>query len=187
MLNKNPPANQFQIEDIDQVKGAFRMKRKVFNDERGFFVEDLKESLDIPKFVQRNTSFSFGGVLRGMHIQEGTPQGKLITCYYGNVLDVIFDIRKDSPTYGQGIAEILDFSHCNSIYAPPGCLHGFLALSRFALVQYNCTAYYDPELDRGVKWNSPEIRDFFPEDIEPIISPKDQTLPSLSEYLATLS
>lgn len=171
------------------VHGAYIQTNKVHEDERGTFSEiyryhDRKEN-EAP-MVQQNVSFSFMGVLRGMHTQKENPQGKLVTCVYGSIWDVIYDIRKDSPTFGKGAALTLDFKSGESLYVPPGCLHGFLALSRFAVVHYSCTAYYDAKSDGGVRWDSPELREFFPEDIMPIVSAKDQNLPLLSEYLEQL-
>lgn len=169
---------------LPEVKGSYTVERKVHTDERGTFCELLRADDHRPKFKQQNQSFSFGGVLRGMHTQSKKPQGKLVTCLYGTVLDVIFDIRKGSPTYMQGLAKMLDFEAVNSLYVPPGCLHGFLALSKFAVVHYSCTEYYDPESDGGVNWESPKIRELFEvADIDPIVSLKDQALPSLDEYL----
>lgn len=179
MLNK--PA--FSIKEIPDVEGSKLIERNVFGDERGNFSELFRsDTPGLPNMVQQNQSFSFGGVLRGMHVQRDNPQGKLITCLYGTILDVIFDIRKGSPTFGQGLSITLDMS-LNSLYCPPGCLHGFLALSRYAVVHYSCTSFYDSETDGGVRWDSPEIRKLFPEDIIPIMSRKDQELPYLQEYL----
>lgn len=171
------------VHQISEVKDAFTLERKVFEDDRGYFAELFREESDQTKFIQHNTSFSFGGVLRGMHMQTNRPQGKLVTCLYGTVLDVIFDVRRNSPTFLKGCAKVLDFKALNAIYAPEGCLHGFLVLSQFAVVHYSCTEHYDPESDGGVSWESPEIRQLFPEDISPTVSLKDQALPPLGEFL----
>lgn len=175
------------LEPISEIQDAFMYLRKVHVDDRGSFNEVLRDNIrGLPKFVQQNTSLSYGGVLRGMHAQKKNPQGKLVSCVYGTILDVVFDIRPNSPTFGKGIEKVLSNSMGNSIYAPPGCLHGFIALSRFAVVHYSCTTYYEAEHDGGVNWQSPEIRGFFPEDITPMVSRKDLSLPTLSEYLSKL-
>lgn len=176
-----------QITDLAEVKDAFILNRKVFHDDRGFFAEVTKNSIDkMPQFAQQNTSFSYGGVLRGMHTQKNNPQGKLVTCLYGTILDVIFDIRKDSPTFGKGFSMVLEFDKMESVFVPPGVLHGFFALSRFAVVHYSCTTEFDRSSDGGVNWESPEIRGYFPGDILPTVSQKDRALPTLSEYLETI-
>lgn len=184
MLNSTAPSHL--IEDIQEVSGAKIYFKKIHEDDRGNFAELFREESLEKKFVQQNTSTSYGGVLRGMHIQNKNPQGKLISSLYGTILDVVFDVRPDSKTFGKGFSRILDSKSLTSLYVPEGCLHGFIALSRFAVVHYSCTTYYEPEHDGGVRWNSPELRHFFPEDISPMVSQKDQQLPLLSEYLATL-
>ena len=178
----NPSASA-HLSEVSEIEGAFEIERRTFEDDRGFFAEVLKRDYGLPDFAQQNTSFSFGGVLRGMHAQRVNPQGKLLTCLYGTVLDVIFDVRPASKTFGRGFSKVLDFKEMNSLYAPPGVLHGFLVLSRYAVLHYSCTNEYDPKSDGGAHWESPEIRQYFPEDISPIVSAKDKALPLLEDYL----
>lgn len=173
-----------QLKAIEQVEGAFVYKRKPYEDDRGIFSELYSERdvPQLPKFVGLNQSFSFGGVLRGMHSQKNDPQGKLVTCLYGEILDVIVDGRQDSPTFGKGYSQILNFRSLEGLYVPPGCFHGFLTLSKFAVVLYSTTTYHDSQSDGGVNWSSPEIRQLFPSDISPILSAKDMSLPTWQEY-----
>lgn len=171
--------------ELEEIKGAYLYKRKVFNDDRGSFAElfDLGETHEkIPELVGMNQSFSFGGVLRGMHMQKQNPQGKLVTCLYGTIHDVIIDGRNDSPTFGEGYSRVLDFKSLEGLYVPPGCFHGFLTLSKFAVVVYNTTTYYDQESDGGINWECPEVKKHFPSDLMPILSAKDRVLPSWTEY-----
>jgi dTDP-4-dehydrorhamnose 3,5-epimerase len=169
-----------------KVQDCYVVQRKVHWDDRGSFCELLRVYPDEAyNPVQQNQSFSFGGVLRGMHTQKKDPQGKLVTCLYGTVLDVIFDVRPESPTFNQGLAVQLDMRQVNSIWVPPGCLHGFLTLSEFAVVHYSCSSYYDPSSDGGVRWDSPGIKELFPEGFYPQLSAKDRALPTLSEFLET--
>lgn len=177
------PSALAHLSPVEEIEGALDIKRRTFEDDRGFFAEVLKRDYGLPAFVQQNTSFSFGGVLRGMHTQRVNPQGKLLTCLYGTVLDVIFDVRPASKTFGKGFSKVLDFKEMNSLYAPPGVLHGFVVLSRYAVLHYSCTTEYDPGSDGGANWESPEIREYFPEDISPILSAKDRALPSLEDFL----
>lgn len=111
------------------------------------------------------------------------PQGKLVTCVYGSVWDVVFDARPMSPTFMKGYAIELDHKKLNAIYVPPGCLHGFFTLSDIAVVEYDCTTYYQQKFDGGVKWTSSEIKKLFPPSINPVLSSKDDGLPSLQEFL----
>lgn len=171
--------------DIHAVQGAYLRAREVHHDNRGLFTE-MDRATDWPApdhFKQWNMSFSFASVLRGMHTMSQDPQGKLITCLFGSIWDVIFDLRFGSPTIGKGYAVQLDWDRGESLFVPPGVAHGFLVLSRHAVVHYNCTTYYDPKFDGGVRWDSPELRDFWPTALDPIISIKDARLPTIEEYL----
>lgn len=171
---------------LDEIDGAFYVKRTIHEDNRGFFSEVLSKDLIDSRgleFVQQNQSFSYGGVLRGMHFQTSNPQGKLVTALYGVFLDVIYDLREDSPSFGKGAAIELDWQEGGMIYVPPGCAHGVLALSRYGILNYNCTTFYDGASDGGVNWESPELRSFFPSNISPTVSPKDAKLPYVTTYL----
>lgn len=177
------------MEEINEIKklavnGAFYFKRKVIEDDRGFFTEisgkNILEDAQL-KFCQTNQSFSHVGVLRGMHFQIG--MGKFVTCSYGVLLDVVYDLRKNSSTFGKGFSVELDWSKGDCVYVPAGCAHGFLTLSRFGIITYNCTSFYDKNLEGGVNWQSEEIRGFFPPDIYPKVSPRDELLPTVSEFL----
>jgi dTDP-4-dehydrorhamnose 3,5-epimerase len=145
------------------IKGLVEIIPRLFRDERGVFFESYTEKLFQENgvnavFVQDNQSFSVKNVLRGLHFQKPPfAQGKLVRVIKGKVLDVAVDIRKDSPTYGQHEAVILDAEKCNMFYVPEGFAHGFLALEE-AIFAYKCTNYYHKESESGIIWNDPELK-----------------------------
>ena len=155
-----------------------------FSDDRGFFLENFKISSFVSngintKFVQDNFSHSIKGVLRGLHYQK-TPkaQSKLVTALRGEIFDVAVDIRKNSPTFGQWVGEILSDENHKSLYIPEGFAHGFSVLSKEADVFYKVNNEYSPENERGILWNDPQINIKWPIDT-PILHDKDSVLPLL--------
>jgi dTDP-4-dehydrorhamnose 3,5-epimerase len=153
-----------------------------FPDDRGIFLETFKESAFInngikTRFVQDNYSRSIKGTLRGLHYQKNPKaQAKLVTVLRGEIFDVAVDIRKDSPTYGKWISEILSEQNHKLLYIPEGFAHGFCILSEEADVFYKVSQEYSPEHDSGFIWNDPEIDIKWPID-KPILSEKDLKLP----------
>lgn len=164
---------------------------KVYHDDRGYFLEtyhtDRFRSLGIDQtFVQVNQSFSRRGVLRGLHFQRPPhQQGKLISVVKGRVLDVAVDLRPGSPTYGQHAKIVVDSEQHNLVYVPAGFAHGFVALED-TIFSYQCTNLYHPTSDGGVRWDDPDLAidwELSHHGIQPpIISEKDQLLPSFAEY-----
>jgi dTDP-4-dehydrorhamnose 3,5-epimerase len=155
-----------------------------FGDDRGFFMETYKASafaaggISLP-FVQDNHSHSTRGVLRGLHYQkQPRAQGKLVSVVRGRILDVAVDIRHGSPTYGQWLGCELSAGEGTMLYIPVGFAHGFCVLSDEADVLYKVTAEFDPELDRGIAWNDPDVGVKWPL-AEPTLSAKDAQLPPL--------
>lgn len=153
-------------------------------DERGYFFESYKESefftneINV-KFVQDNFSHSVKGVLRGLHYQKiPKVQAKLVTALKGEIFDVAVDIRKNSPTFGHWVGEILSAKNHKSLYIPEGFAHGFCVLSEDADVFYKVNNEYSPENEGGILWNDPQINIKWPID-EPILHEKDSTLPLL--------
>jgi len=136
---------------------------KVFGDERGYFMESfrediIKEHIGNVNFVQDNESFSEYGVLRGLHFQRPPfTQSKLVRVIQGEVLDVVVDIRLNSPTYGKHVAVRLSDENKAILWVPKGFAHGFVVLSKTALFSYKCDNYYSPKHDAGLFWNDPEI------------------------------
>ena len=158
-----------------------------FSDDRGFFFESFKESdffsngID-KKFVQDNFSHSVNGVIRGLHFQKAPKaQAKLVTVLKGKIFDVAVDIRKNSPTYGKWVSEILSGNTHNLLYVPEGFAHGFCVISDEADVLYKVSNEYSQEHERSIIWNDPKLNIQWPIK-KPIISNKDNKL-SLLENL----
>ena len=162
---------------------------KVFEDHRGHFFESFREDvlrdhgLTVP-FVQDNQSLSHRGILRGLHFQK-TPhaQGKFVRVITGAVLDVALDIRKDSPTYGQFVAEELTASNKRMLYIPPGFAHGFVAL-KDSWFYYKCSKEYHGPSESGICWNDPALAINWGV-ADPVISEKDKLLPELNVLLSS--
>lgn len=152
---------------------------KVFGDSRGFFFESFnrvafrdKTGLDV-EFVQDNHSKSARGVLRGLHYQIQHPQGKLVRCTAGEVLDVVVDLRRSSPRFGQHMTALLSAENKRMLWVPPGFAHGFLVTSDAAEFLYKVTDYWHPEHERTLLWNDPALRIDWPLQGEPVLSKKD--------------
>jgi len=159
---------------------------KVFGDERGYFMESfrediIKEHIGDVNFVQGNESFSEYGVLRGLHFQRPPfTQSKLVRVIQGEVLDIVVDIRLDSPTYGKHVSVLLSDENKRQLWVPKGFAHGFVVLSKTALFSYKCDNYYAPKYDGGIAWDDSKINidwQLPKEDIQ--LSEKDKKLPPL--------
>ena len=163
---------------------------QVWGDERGFFLESyhqkrFEEAGISNLWVQDNHSRSTRGTLRGLHYQQQFPQTKLCRVVVGEVLDVVVDIRPDSPRFGKCTSAILSAENKLQILVPKGFAHGFLVLSTHAEFLYKCDEFYHPEDERGVLWNDPDLAiDWNLANLQieaPILSLKDQNLPSLRD------
>ena len=164
------------------VPDVILVEPKVFGDERGFFLESYKKTdfvsagIDV-EFVQDNHSLSQKGVVRGLHYQlPPKAQGKLVRVIKGAILDVAVDIRKDSPTFKQWIAEELSEDNNKMLYIPSGFAHGFLTLTDEVHLLYKCTDEYSADHDAGIRWNDPELNISWGIS-DPIVSEKDKKLP----------
>jgi len=167
-----------------QLNGPLLLAPAVHGDDRGFFLESyrhegLAEFGVTDHFVQDNHSRSRRGVLRGMHYQSG--QAKLVRCARGAIYDVLVDIRRGSPQFGQWEGFTLDDSEHRLLYVPNGFAHGFCVLSEIADVTYKVSTYYDPSLESGFALDDPEVAIRWPDDVEAIVSERDRTAPLLSE------
>jgi len=162
------------------IPDIFLIEPQVFGDERGFFFESFNYAKfeaaigRSVKFVQDNHSRSAKGVLRGLHFQNPQPQGKLVRVSQGEVFDVVVDIRKDSPNFGQWLGEILSAENKKQLWIPEGLAHGFLVLSETAEFLYKTTDYYAPEFDHCILWDDPTLAIRWPLDGVPTLSSKDQ-------------
>lgn len=156
-----------------------------FLDNRGSFFETFNkatfERLKLPtEWAQDNLSRSGQHVLRGLHIQSNNPQGKLVRCISGEILDVALDLRPDSPTFKQWHMVKLTARNKKAFWVPPGFAHGFYSLTD-SVVYYKCTTLYDKESDGGV--NPLENKNIEWPSRKCIISEKDRNLPSLDEWV----
>jgi len=159
----------------------------VFSDDRGFFFEtwnaDRYGQHGLPtRFVQSNVSASARGVLRGLHYQWPSPQGKLVSVLEGEAYDVAVDIRRGSPHFGRWSAVILSAENKRQFWIPEGFAHGFAVLSERAIFSYLCTAQYDKSADAGVRWDDASIGIDWPVS-EPLLSDKDAKAPFLEDVL----
>lgn len=160
------------------LKDAYIITNKKFEDERGFFIESFNDKkfekiTGVKKFVQDNHSKSVKGVLRGLHYQVNNPQGKLVRCISGIVLDVIVDLRTSSPSFGKHLKILLD-SNDKQLWVPAGFAHGFYVISEEAEVMYKTTDYYYPEYDRTLIWNDSILNIDWGITCGPILSEKDK-------------
>ena len=175
----------FNFKKLD-ISEVILIEAKHFPDDRGFFKELYQESsftengID-DKFVQDNFSRSTKGVLRGLHYQKNPKaQSKLVTVLKGEIFDVAVDIRKNSPTFGKWVGEILSEENHKLLYVPQGFAHGFCVLSDQVDVLYKVNNDYSPENDRGIIWNDPQIAVNWPIE-NPSLSEKDQNHPYLKD------
>ena len=168
------------------IKGVYTIEPDVYIDDRGFFMETFhreryRKLLGINlDFVQDNISRSSKNVLRGMHFQKNYPQGKIVKASRGEILDVVVDLRKDSPTYGTWESFRLSEKNKLQVWIPPGFAHGFLVMSDSADFEYKCTEYYHPKDELCLMWNDPEVAiDWTIND--PILTEKDKKGLSLKD------
>lgn len=167
------------------LSGVVVVEPQVFGDERGFFQEIFNaaryEQAGLPAaMVQDNLSRSSRGVLRGLHYQWPSPQGKLVYVLEGEIFDVAVDIRQGSPSVGRWVGETLSATNHRQLYIPEGFAHGFCVLSESALVAYKCTRLYQPQYDAAVAWDDPQLAIDWPLR-DPVLSSKDAAAPRLRD------
>ncbi len=143
-----------------------------------------KELGSVINFVQDNHSHSKKGVLRGLHFQEGPhAQAKLVRVVSGSVLDVVVDLRKNSPTYRQHLSIFLAADQYQLLYIPRGMAHGFLSLEDDTLFLYKCDNYYNKDFECGIRFNDKDLEiDWKYPQSQLILSEKDKELPSFKEW-----
>ena len=169
-----------------RLPGVMVIEPRVFRDDRGYFLETWSDAAYGPaqlptRFLQDNLSYSAVGVLRGLHYQFPTPQGKLVSVVRGQVFDVAVDIRVGSPTFGQWVGETLTAENGRQLYIPEGFAHGFVVTgTEPASFAYKCTAGYDPTGQCSVLWDDPDIGIVWPAEA-PLLSPKDGDAPRLRD------
>jgi dTDP-4-dehydrorhamnose 3,5-epimerase len=174
-----------------RLEGPILIQPQVFRDERGFFHESYRREewsrLGVEhEWVQDNHSRSRHGVVRGMHFQSrGGPRdegmAKLVRCSAGAILDVVVDVRRGSPTFGEWEAFELDDENLRQLLCPVGFAHGFCVISEVADVVYRCDAYYDPASEGGIAYDDPDVAIAWPAGIELTPSDRDARAPRLRE------
>jgi dTDP-4-dehydrorhamnose 3,5-epimerase len=175
-----------------RLEGPILIEPKVLGDERGFFCETYRREvfldLGIPEeMVQDNHSRSGKGIVRGMHFQIGAGAAKLVRCARGAIVDVMVDIRRGSPTFGEWEAFELTEENMRSVYCPVGFAHGFCVLSDVADVMYKQSNYYNDATERGIAYNDPDVAIAWPLGVEDLIpSQRDATAPLLRDIESEL-
>jgi dTDP-4-dehydrorhamnose 3,5-epimerase len=170
-----------------ELSGIILIEPHQFRDERGYFFESFHREIFLKNgiqydFVQDNQSLSKKNVLRGLHFQSPPyEQGKLVRVIKGSALDVVVDIRKNSPTYGKHLTVILNEENHRMLWIPPGFAHGFLALMDETIFYYKCTGYYNRQAEGGIMWNDPLLAIDWKSD-NPIVSEKDMQLPLFKDF-----
>jgi dTDP-4-dehydrorhamnose 3,5-epimerase len=169
-----------------RLEGPALLELEAFGDERGFFCETYRRSTFSEvgiseEMVQDNHSRSRKGIVRGMHFQIGQGAAKLIRCANGAILDVVVDVRRGSPTFGEWEGFELTDQNMHMVYCPIGFAHGFCVLSEVADVIYKQSNYYAGETERGIKYDDPDVGIRWPAGLELVPSQRDATAPLLRE------
>ncbi len=180
-----------QVDEL-KVPGAWSFTPRQFPDPRGVFLEWFKaDALEQVlghrlQVAQANHSVSSRGTLRGVHFADVPPsQAKYVTCLRGTVYDVVVDLRRGSPTFGEWEAVELDDVRGLQLWIPVGFGHGFCVLSDVADFVYKCTAYYDPETEAGIRFDDPDVGIEWP-DVELLYSQRDAEAPRLADVRDSL-
>lgn len=172
-----------------QIPGVVLVEPRVFPDSRGYFLETYKRSefvaagIDV-SFVQENHSYTTKGVVRGLHFQRPPrSQGKLVRVVEGSVIDVVVDLKADSPTRGKWLSVPLSAENRHQLYLPPWCAHGFYVTSDIAQLIYKVTDEYSPSHEGGIAWDDPDLSIDWPTS-SPMLSDRDQAWPGLEAALS---
>ncbi|HEY9561985.1 MAG TPA: dTDP-4-dehydrorhamnose 3,5-epimerase [Anseongella sp.] len=171
------------------LEGVLIIEPRIFQDPRGYFYESFNQKKlaehGLPHdFVQDNQSLSQKGSLRGLHFQAPPhAQVKLVRVTRGAVLDVVVDIRKTSPTYGQSFSQVLSDQNNLQMMIPEGFAHGFLALEDNTIFLYKCSAFYNRESEGGLLWTDQHLAIDW-KTTTPIVSDKDKQLPNFTDFIS---
>ena len=173
------------------IKGLFVITPRVFKDDRGYFFESFNKfffinemGVNIANFLQDNQSKSSINVLRGLHFQNPpNSQAKLVRVLSGSVLDVVVDIRKNSPTYGNHYKIVLSSENFKMLYVPEGFAHGFLTLEDNTIFSYKCTSFYNKESEGSILWNDTTLNIDW-KIKKPILSEKDEIAQKFCSFVS---
>jgi dTDP-4-dehydrorhamnose 3,5-epimerase len=167
------------------IPGVLLFEPRMYADDRGCFFESFNQRVfeeaigRSVAFVQDNHSTSRRNVLRGLHFQDPSPQGKLVRVLAGTIFDVAADIRPDSPTFGRWVGVELSAENRRQLWVPEGLAHGFLAVSDQAEVLYKTTAFYSPGDEKCIRFDDPTLAIDWPFSAPPLLSPRDAAAPAL--------
>jgi dTDP-4-dehydrorhamnose 3,5-epimerase len=169
-----------------RLAGLKLVRPRVFADERGFLLEGYNARRYADHgigcaFVQDNHSRSKRGILRGLHYQDLPGQAKLVRAAQGAIFDVAVDIRPDSPTFGEWEGVTLDDRSHHQLFIPVGFAHGFCVTSDSADVVYKVSSYYDPEAERGLAYDDPDLGIEWPVP-SPLVSERDRVAESWTAF-----
>jgi dTDP-4-dehydrorhamnose 3,5-epimerase len=171
------------------LAGLIEFVPRQFGDERGVFFETysarlMAEAGAVADWVQDNQSSSKKDVLRGLHFQRPPhAQAKMVRLAQGRAIDVVVDLRRDSPTYGQHQKVELSAAKGNILFVPAGFAHGFRALEDDTLFLYKCSDYYAPGSEGGLRWNDPTLAIDWGT-TAPLVSGKDEELPGFQGFIS---
>lgn len=168
-----------------ELPGVLVVEPQIFGDARGFFLETYQYERYVAAgisgpFVQDNLSRSGKDIIRGLHYQEPRPQGKLVQVLRGAVWDVVVDVRKGSPNFGNWMGIELTEDNLFQLWVPAGFAHGFCVLSDVADFFYKCTEAYAPSCEHAIRWDDPALGIPWPVRT-PVLSAKDRQAPTLAE------
>ena len=173
------------------VPGVIEFTPQVFQDPRGEFVAPFQQPTFVDatghrlQLAQCNHSVSRRGVIRGVHFSDVPPgQAKYVHCARGALLDVAIDVRLGSPTFGRWCSVLLDTETYRSVYLAEGIGHAFIALADDTMMVYLCSTGYEPAAERTIHPLDPALALPWPTGLEPILSDKDRTAPTLAEAQA---
>lgn len=170
------------------LPGLVVFEPKVFEDSRGYFFESYNENVfaaggvDI-SFVQDNQAQSSYGVIRGLHYQLAPySQTKLVRVLSGTILDVVVDIRKGSPSFGQTYSIEVSAENKLQLLVPRGFAHGYSVLSETSEVLYKCDTFYNKSAEAGFRYNDPALHlNWLVTPGKELISEKDLLLPMFAD------
>jgi dTDP-4-dehydrorhamnose 3,5-epimerase len=173
-----------------RLSGPILIEPRVVEDERGFFLETYRrepyrDAGVIGDFVQDNHSRSARGTVRALHFQAEPGQPKLVRVARGKVFDVVVDLRRGSPTFGDWESFELDDKRHLQLYVPIGFAHGFCVLSEVADFVYKVGSYYDSSTERGIAWDDPDLAIPWPAE-NPVVSERDRQNPTLADTIGSL-
>lgn len=170
------------IHHVEKITGAFVVEVDRFYDDRGFFQEVFSRNKheDLPGISQVNISQSYKNVVRGLHV---APFSKLCTCIRGRLFDVVADVRRGSPTFGNWYGVWLDENNHKQLFVPSGCAHGFFAAENDTILLYQQDGLYRPDLEKEVHWQDPTLAVEWPKAESYIVSIKDQKAPCFEDFL----